>query len=67
MILSACMMLDHIGETDKATKIRNAIAEVVKEGKLRTYDMLKLRGSPQALNQGAASTYEITDGIIERL
>ena len=67
MILSACMMLDHIGETDKATKIRNAIARVVKEGKLRTYDMLKLRGSPQALNQGAASTYEVTDGIIEQL
>jgi 3-isopropylmalate dehydrogenase len=67
MVLSACMMLEHIGETDKATKIRNAIARVVKEGKLRTYDMLKLRGSPQALNQGAASIYQVTDGIIAQL
>jgi 3-isopropylmalate dehydrogenase len=67
MTLSACMMLDHIGETDKAKKIRTAIANVVEEGKLRTYDMLKLRGSPEALNQGAASTYEIADGIIEQL
>ncbi len=67
MILSACMMLDHIGETDKAQKIRTAISKVVKEGKVRTYDMLKLRGSPEALNQGAASTYQITDAIIEQL
>jgi isocitrate dehydrogenase (NAD+) len=67
MILSSCMMLDHIGENEKARKIRAAIAEVVKEGKVRTYDMMKLKGSPEALKQGAASTMEITDKIIEKL
>ena len=65
MILSACMMLDHIGETNKATAIRNAIAKVVEEGKVRAYDMLKLKGSPDVLNQGAASTTEMTDAIID--
>jgi isocitrate dehydrogenase (NAD+) len=67
MILSACMMLDHIGENEKAQKIRAAIAKVVKEGKFKTYDMMKLRGSPEALKQGAASTPEITDEIISKI
>ncbi len=67
MIEAACMMLDHIGENDKATKIRNAIAEVIKEGKVRTYDMLKMKGAPDVVEKGAASTYQMTDAIIEKL
>jgi isocitrate dehydrogenase (NAD+) len=67
MILSACMMLDHIGETEKAKHIRTAIAEVIKEGKVMTYDMLKLRGGPDALKQGAASTDRMTAAILERI
>jgi isocitrate dehydrogenase (NAD+) len=67
MILSACMMLDYIGETEKAARIRAAIAAVVEEGRVRTYDMMKLRGSPEAIAQGAASTTQMTDAIIERL
>jgi len=67
MIEAACMMLDHIGENEKATKVRNAIAEVVKEGKVRTYDMLKMKGSQDVINKGAATTYQMTDAIIEKL
>ncbi|MCK4236837.1 MAG: isocitrate/isopropylmalate dehydrogenase family protein, partial [Candidatus Krumholzibacteria bacterium] len=67
MILSACMMLDHLGETEKSGRIRNAIAEVVSEGKTSTYDMLKLKGGPDALERGAASTDQLTDAVIERL
>ena len=67
MVMSACMMLDHIGETQKATKIRNAVAKVVEEGKIRAYDMLKLHGGAHVLNEGAASTIEITDAIIAAL
>ncbi len=67
MILSACMMLDHIGETGKASKIRSAISEVVEQGKIRTYDMLKLSGSQDVLNHGAASTTQMTDEIIKHL
>ena len=44
MILSAAMMLDHVGEGAKADRIRNAIAEVVQEGKVRTYDMMRIPG-----------------------
>ena len=67
MILSACMMLDHLDETDKATAVRNAISEVIAEGKVRTYDMMKLRGGPDAVKQGAATTTQVTDAILERL
>ncbi len=67
MVMSACMMLDHIGEVEKSNKIKAAIAKVVEEGKTLPYDMLKLRGGPDALNQGAASTDQVTDAIIAKL
>jgi 3-isopropylmalate dehydrogenase len=67
MFLSACMMLDHIGEQEIANKIRAAIAEVVEEGKVKSYDMMKLRGSADAINKGAASTEQITDAVISKL
>ncbi len=67
MILSACMMLDHIGEKEKAVKIKNAIADVVAEGKVRTYDMLKLKGGPDVFKQGACTTSQLTDAIIAKL
>jgi isocitrate/isopropylmalate dehydrogenase len=38
-ILAAKMMLDWLGETAKGAKLEQATAEVIKEGKVRTYDM----------------------------
>jgi len=67
MILSAAMMLDHLGEGAKAERIRKAIAAVVREGKVRTYDMLRLAGGPKAVGQGAASTHQMTDAILGKL
>ncbi len=67
MIMSACMMLDHIGENEKAEKIRKAIAKVVEEGKVKTYDMMKLRGGPDVFSKGACTTQQMTDEIIKNL
>lgn len=67
MVLSACMMLDHIGEPEMAARIRKAVAEVIEEGKVRAYDMLKLSGSPDVINKGAASTKQMADAIIAKL
>jgi 3-isopropylmalate dehydrogenase len=67
MILAAVMMLDHLGETQKATRIRNATARVVAEGKVRTYDMLRLPGGPDVFRHGAATTQQMTDAILARL
>jgi 3-isopropylmalate dehydrogenase len=67
MFLSACMMLDYIGEKVLSTKIQHAIASVISEGKTRTYDMMKMRGSSQAVQQGAASSVAMTDAVIAAL
>ncbi len=67
MILSACMMLDHLGENAKAEKIRSAVAAVVADGKVRTYDMMRLTGGPDVFKLGAANTTQITDAIIAKL
>ena len=39
MLLTAKMMLDWLKENDKAKRLESAIARVIKEGKVRTYDM----------------------------
>jgi isocitrate dehydrogenase (NAD+) len=67
MALSACMMLDHLGETEIAKKIRTAIGKVIEEGKVMSYDMLKLKGSPEVINGVAASTTQVTNAIIKNL
>jgi len=67
MVLSAVMMLDWIGETDLAGRVRDAVAAVVADGSVRCYDMLKLRGGPDAIAQGAATTSQMTDAIIAKL
>jgi len=67
MFLSAVMMLEHVGELAQARRIREAIAEVVKEGKVRTYDMMRIPGGANAIRQGAASTVQMTDAILEKL
>lgn len=67
MILSACMMLEYLGENATAARIKNAIAKVVEEGKVRTYDMMRLPGGPNVFSQGAATTQQMTDAVIAAL
>jgi isocitrate dehydrogenase (NAD+) len=56
LLLSACMMLDHIGETDAATRIRDAVFAVFAGGKHMTHDL-----------GGTTTTTDFTDAIINRL
>ncbi len=67
MVESACLMLDHLDENDISGRIRSAIGRVVSHGEARTYDMLKLPGSPDVLEKGAASTVEMAEAIIKAL
>ena len=67
MIASACMMLHHIGEKTIAARIEKAVAEIIAEGKVRTYDMMKMTGSPDVIKKGAASTMQMADAIISKL
>lgn len=67
MIESACMMLDFIDENEIAGKIRNAVAKTINERTVQTYDMKKMKGSADALKNGAASTHQMADEIINNL
>lgn len=51
MILTIKLMLDWLGEKDKAAALEKAIAAVIAEGKVRTYDM---GGSATTLQMGEA-------------
>jgi isocitrate dehydrogenase (NAD+) len=67
MILSACLMLEHMDESAKANRIRRAIGEVIAEGRVKTYDMLRLVGGPDVFSRGAATTEEMTEAILSKL
>jgi isocitrate dehydrogenase (NAD+) len=56
LILSAVMMLRHLGEQEAANRIENAVMKVMEAGKVRTRDM-----------GGEATTDQITDAIIAAL
>ena len=55
-ILAAKLMLGWLGEKEKAERLENAIARVVKESKIKTYDM-----------GGRNSTLEVAEGIAKKL
>ena len=62
LILSAVMMLRHIGEEKAAAKLENAVAAVIKEGKNVTYDLKPKRDDPSAVG-----TREMADAIIAKM
>jgi isocitrate/isopropylmalate dehydrogenase len=39
MLLTAKMMFDWLGEKERAAQLEGAVARVIKEGKVKTYDM----------------------------
>ena len=51
MLLAVKLMLDWLGETDMGKKLEAAVARVILEGKIRTYDM---GGSNTTLEMGEA-------------
>lgn len=56
LLLSAKMMLEYLGEKQKAEKLEKAISEVIKEGKFVTYDL-----------GGNAKNNEMAEEIIKKL
>ncbi len=53
---AAGMMLDYLGEPDKAQAVERAIAAVIREGRVRTYDM-----------GGAATTSQMAEAVINAI
>jgi isocitrate dehydrogenase (NAD+) len=56
LLLSAVMMLDHVGEREDAERIRGALTRVLTAGKVRTHDL-----------GGRASTTEFTEAICREI
>ena len=56
MILTAALMLRHLGKSDAADGVENAVAAVLEAGEIRTRDL-----------GGSATTAEMTDAIIRQL
>ncbi len=55
-ILAGQMMLEHLGEAEAARKVERAVIEVLKEGKVRTYDL-----------GGRSSTSDVGDAVAEKI
>ena len=55
-ILSAAMMLDHLGAAEAAQQVERAVADVLAKGRVRTADL-----------GGTSSTMEVTDAVLEKL
>jgi len=56
LILAGCMLLEHLGQGDRALKVRRALEKAIREGKTVTRDL-----------GGSASTDEFSDAIIAGL
>jgi isocitrate dehydrogenase (NAD+) len=56
LLLSALMMLEHLGERDASTRIRGALDRVLTDGTIRTRDL-----------GGTATTTEFADAVIRQL
>ncbi len=55
-VLAVKMMLDWLGEISRATALESAVAQVIQEGKVRTYDL-----------GGASTTMEMAQAIADKL
>ena len=56
LVLAACMLLDHIGDHERARRVRSALEATIREGTTVTRDL-----------GGSASTDQFTDAVIGKL
>ena len=56
LVLAACMLLEHIGDLDRAKRILTALETTIREGKVLTKDL-----------GGNATTDQFTDAVIAKL
>jgi isocitrate dehydrogenase (NAD+) len=56
LLLAACLMLEHVGRSDIATRVRTAVLSTLQTDRVRTRDL-----------GGSATTSEFADAVIKRL
>jgi isocitrate dehydrogenase (NAD+) len=62
LMLSGVLMLRHLGESEAADRMENAIAGVIRKGEKVTYDLKPTRDDPTAVG-----TSEFADAVIEEM
>lgn len=62
IVLSAVLMLKHMGELKASERLEEAVAAVIQEGKYVTYDMKKDRN-----DKTAVGTSQMADAIIDKI
>ena len=62
LILSAKLMLEHLGEAKAAARLEQAVADIIAEGKDVTYDMKANRNDPTAVG-----TQQMAEAICRRV
>jgi len=64
IILSAVMMLRYLGEQAAAERVHKAVAAVIAEGKVLTYDLMRMRDGS---TDGSSGTREYAAAIVDKL
>ena len=62
MMLAGAMLLRHLGEAEAGDRLEDAVAAVIADGRVLTYDLKPTRDDPTA-----ATTGEVTDAVIAQL
>ncbi|MDD4953291.1 MAG: isocitrate/isopropylmalate dehydrogenase family protein [Candidatus Omnitrophica bacterium] len=62
MILSGMLMLRYINETEAASRLENAVKDVIAQGRFVTYDL-----KPDPKDPSAVGTREMADAIIKKI
>jgi isocitrate dehydrogenase (NAD+) len=60
LILSGALLLRHVGEADAAARVEGAVAEVLRDGRSLTYDVV-------ADDDAAVGTAAFADAVVSRL
>ncbi len=63
MLLTVKLMFDWLGEADLATRLESAVAKVIRDGRVATYDVRKVRAGDAA----ADSTLEVAEAVARSL
>jgi 3-isopropylmalate dehydrogenase len=64
MLITTRLMLQYLGEEEKAGRLETAIARTIAEGKVRTYDMEK---RPANLEADAGKMMEVADEVVRNM
>lgn len=63
MLLTVKLMFDWLGEADLANRLESAVAKVIRDGRVATYDVRKVKAGDAA----ADSTLEVAEEVARNL